>query len=107
MKRPRGFSVCRLSESVDLFLKRTCGGRDAALAKAVVTEVAQCYRSVIKNRKDLKLRISLECLADYLLRQKFQAGSLDFDLNIEKRRLASFLGMTPENLSCAFKALEP
>lgn len=81
--------------------------RDTAFAKAVVTELAQCYRSVIKTTKDLKLRNSLERLANYLLRQKIRTGSLEFDLNIEKRRLASFLGMTPENLSRAFKALEP
>ena len=61
----------------------------------------------MKNTKDLKLRTSLERLANYLLRQQERTGSLEFDLTMEKRRLASFLGMTPENLSRAFKGLEP
>ncbi|WP_299775868.1 cyclic nucleotide-binding domain-containing protein [uncultured Tateyamaria sp.] len=79
---------------------------DAHFARAIVTELAQCYRSVIKSTKDLKLRSSLERLANYLLRQqKYAGGSSDFDLPIEKRRLASMLGMTPENLSRAFKSL--
>ncbi len=85
----------------DVFMK------DGDFARAIVTELAQCYRSVIKNTKDLKLRTSLERLANYLLRQKNRSGSLEFDLVMEKRRLASFLGMTPENLSRAFKGLEP
>ncbi len=80
---------------------------DGAFARAIVAELAQCYRSVIKNTKDLKLRTSLERLANYLLRQQIQTGSTEFNLNMEKRRLASFLGMTPENLSRAFKGLEP
>ncbi|OXT02084.1 transcriptional regulator [Notoacmeibacter marinus] len=80
---------------------------DNSFARTIVTELAQCYRSVVKNTKDLKLRTSLERLANYLLRQRRRTGSDEFDLRMEKRRLASFLGMTPENLSRAFKGLEP
>ncbi|WP_323780948.1 cyclic nucleotide-binding domain-containing protein [Thalassovita sp.] len=81
---------------------------DGGFARAMVTELAQCYRSVIKSQKDLKLRTSLERLANYLLRQQRHAGdAAAFDLAFEKRRLASILGMTPENLSRAFKGLQP
>jgi CRP/FNR family transcriptional activator FtrB len=81
---------------------------DNAFARAVVTELAQCYRSVIKNTKNLKLRTSIERLANYLIRQQLAAGgAATFELQIEKRRLASYLGMTPENLSRAIKALQP
>lgn len=79
---------------------------DSAFAAAIVSELAQCYRSVVKNTKDLKLRTSLERLANYLLRQTTRTGAREFDLTMEKRRLASFLGMTPENLSRAFRGLE-
>ncbi len=81
---------------------------DNHFARAVVSELAQCYRTVVKNTKNLKLRTSLERLANYLLRQQIRAGGAsEFDLGFEKRRLASFLGMTPENLSRAFKGLQP
>lgn len=80
---------------------------DACFARAIVSELAQCYRAVVKNTKDLKLRTSLERLANYLLRQARATGGAEFDLRMEKRRLASFLGMTPENLSRAFRGLEP
>lgn len=81
--------------------------RDGSFARAIVTELAQCYRSVIKAQKDLKLRTSLERLANYLLRQQRKAGGgAAFELDFEKRRLASVLGMTPENLSRAFKGLQ-
>ena len=83
-------------------------GTDNAFARSVVAELAQCYRAVIKNTKNLKLRTSIERLANYLLRQQqLHGGAATFDLPIEKRRLASFLGMTPENLSRAIKALKP
>lgn len=81
---------------------------DGDFARAVVTELAQCYRSVVKAQKDLKLRTSLERLANYLLRQQRRAGGgASFELDYEKRRLASVLGMTAENLSRAFKGLQP
>lgn len=81
---------------------------DGNFARAIVTELAQCYRAVVKAQMDLKLRSSLERLANYLLRQQRRAdGSAAFDLTFEKRRLASVLGMTPENLSRAIKGLRP
>lgn len=80
---------------------------DPAFARSVVTELAQCYRHVVKHTKNLKLRTSLERLANYLVRCNDVSDSADgFDLPIEKRRLASYLGMTPENLSRAIKALQ-
>jgi CRP/FNR family transcriptional regulator, transcriptional activator FtrB len=81
---------------------------DHVFARAVVSELAQCYRGVLKDAKDLKLRSSVERLANYLLKkQKLAGGGVRFDLDMEKRRLASRLGMTPENLSRAIKALQP
>ncbi len=81
---------------------------DSQFARTIVTELAECYRAVVKSQKDLKLRSSLERLANYLLRQQDRRGGVEeFDLVTEKRRLASFLGMTPENLSRAFKGLQP
>lgn len=79
---------------------------DQEFARAIVVELAQCYRTVVKTTKNLKLRTSRERLGNYLLRQQKRAGGAkQFSLNTEKRRLASFLGMTPENLSRAIKGL--
>ncbi len=87
---------------------RTLFDVDASFARAVVVELAQCYRSIIKSQKDLKLRTSLERLAnDLLRRQRHAGGGREFELDVEKRRLASALGMTPENLSRAIKGLRP
>ena len=81
---------------------------DGSFARAIVTELAQTYRMLVMVQKDLKLRTSLERLANYLLRQQREAGgAASFALDFEKRRLASVLGMTPENLSRAFKGLRP
>jgi len=81
---------------------------DSGFARAIVSELAMCYRTVVKSTKDLKLRTSLERLSNYLLRQQKRAGGgAEFNLQLEKRRLASFLGMTPENLSRAIKGLQP
>jgi len=82
--------------------------QDHDFARAIVQELAYCYRGVIKGVKGLKLRTSIERLANYLLKlQKKMGGGNNFELPIEKRRLASVLGMTPENLSRAIKALRP
>lgn len=80
---------------------------DMSFARAIVRELATRYRMAIRSQKDLKLRSSLERLANYLLRQQTRAGgAATFELDGEKRRLASYLGMTPENLSRAFKSLQ-
>lgn len=84
---------------------RTAFARDSGFARAVVDELAQAYRSSIKNSKNLKLRSSVERLANYLLRRQTETGASEFDLPLEKRQLASLLGMTPENMSRAIRAL--
>lgn len=79
---------------------------DRAFASAIVTDLASCYRSTVRHAKELKLRSGLERLAAYLLRQRRRRqGAVAFDLDIEKRKLAAYLAMKPENLSRAFAAL--
>ena len=78
---------------------------DHAFARAVVTELADGYRNKVKALKDLKLRTGIERLANYLIKARGD-GPATFELRLEKRRLASLLGMTPENLSRAFGGLK-
>jgi len=82
--------------------------QDAGFARAIVLELASCYRGVVKEHKDLKLRTAVERLANRLLRYHTDQGANgSFDLPHDKRTLASVLGMTPENLSRAFNTLKP
>jgi CRP/FNR family transcriptional activator FtrB len=85
---------------------RAAFSTDDAFARAVVTELASCYRSTVKALKDVKLRTGVERLANHLLKIHRRAGPR-FDLPTEKRRMAALLGMTPENLSRAFGSLRP
>ncbi|MCP5074914.1 MAG: helix-turn-helix domain-containing protein [Rhodobacteraceae bacterium] len=79
---------------------------DIAFAQAVVSELAESYRAVVRNTKSIKMLSSTERLAIYLLNRLATArGAASFELEIEKRQLASYLGMTPENLSRSIKAL--
>lgn len=91
------------SENIrDLFQK------DEAFARAIVVELATCYRNVVKDHKDLKLRTAVERLANRLLRYHSDQGANGcLELPHDKRTLASLLGMTPENLSRAFNTLKP
>jgi CRP/FNR family transcriptional regulator, transcriptional activator FtrB len=80
---------------------------DPDFATSTIHELAGCYRSVVRHAKNLKLRTSRERLAAYVYRQSCLAGGVaSFLLPVEKRILASYLGMTPENLSRAFKSLQ-
>ena len=86
---------------------RRAFAEDDKFARAIVTELASCYRAVVKSMKNLKLRTSVERVANYILRMQLRAGGANvLDLQIGKRHLASMLGMTPENLSRAFGALQ-
>ena len=74
--------------------------RDAAFARAIVNELAERYRTVVRSLKNEKLRNSAERLANWILRVDAQQGNQrSIELTFDKRTLASRLGMTPENLS--------
>lgn len=80
---------------------------DPEFAVSIVSELAGAFRYMARHAKNLKLRTSRERIGSYLLRQSQLAGGVDrFVLQVEKRLVASYLGMTPENLSRALKALE-
>jgi CRP/FNR family transcriptional regulator, transcriptional activator FtrB len=99
--RPR---ACCLVPATDL---RAIFRRDPEFAVSIVGELAGAFRSMARHAKNLKLRTSRERVAGYLLKQSELADGADrFVLQIEKRLVASYLGMTPENLSRALKGLE-
>lgn len=80
---------------------------DPEFAVSIVGELAGAFRSMARHAKNLKLRTSRERIVGYLLKQSHLAGGADrFVLQVEKRLVASYLGMTPENLSRGLKALE-
>jgi CRP/FNR family transcriptional activator FtrB len=75
-------------------------GRDAAFARAVVGELATRYRVLVRELKNHKLRTSVERLANWILRRDREQGEpASFLIGYDKRTLAKYLGMTPENLS--------
>lgn len=85
---------------------RAAMAEDAAFARSIVRELASCYRGVVRNQKNLKLRTGVERLASYLAHQHARQGANGkLELPIDKKTLASMLGMTPENLSRAFSSL--
>lgn len=92
-----------LIPAVDL---RSVFRQDPEFALSTIEELATCYRAMVRHAKNLKLRTARERLAAYLLHQSAVNGdSRGFTLPVEKRLLASHLGMTPENLSRAMKSL--
>ena len=81
---------------------------DEGFAQKAVLELAACYHGVVRAYKNIKLRTAVERLANYILVQNRRQGEKGvITLPIEKRTLASMLGMTPENLSRAFATLKP
>lgn len=81
--------------------------RDPEFAVSTINELAGAYRAVVRHAKDLKLRTSRERVAAYILKLlRRSAPAMTMTLPLEKRLIASYLGMTPENLSRALKLLE-
>jgi CRP/FNR family transcriptional activator FtrB len=79
---------------------RDAFGRDAVFARAIVGELAERYRDMVRVLKDQKLRTGTERLANWILEEdRRQGGRGRFTLAHDKRTLSSRLGMTPENLS--------
>ena len=74
---------------------------------AITVELSRSYRQAIKALKNQKLRTGAERLANWLLVAAEAQGADSVMIDIEKRVLASYLGMTPENLSRAFATLGP
>ena len=73
---------------------------DVAFARAIVKELAERYRGVVRALKNEKLRSSAERLANWILHADAEQGhQRRIELSFDKRTLASSLGMTPENLS--------
>lgn len=87
-------------------LLREAIASDQALAASALQELAAGYRGLVRSLADMKLRQSIERLANFiLLESDRRAGAVQFSLPAEKRVIASLLGMTPENLSRAGNAL--
>lgn len=81
--------------------------RDPDFAMAAMRELGNGYRTFVRHAKNLKLRNSRERLAAYIVQQSQLAnGGLSMVLPMEKRHLASYLGMTPENLSRTVRSLQ-
>jgi CRP/FNR family transcriptional activator FtrB len=78
---------------------------DARVALAVIEELSGCYSGVVRTLKAYKLRAPLVRLANYLLVQHRRQGGSIVRLPLQKRMLASLLGVTPESLSRAFATL--
>jgi CRP/FNR family transcriptional regulator, transcriptional activator FtrB len=79
---------------------RSVFGQDALFARAVVGELAERYRDVVRELKNQKLRTGVERLASFILQADAHAGHTGtVSLAQDKRTIASLLGMTPENLS--------
>lgn len=75
-------------------------GKDAAFARAIVSELAARYRGMVRALKDQKLRTGVERLANWILEEdRQQGGHQRIVLTYDKRTLSARLGMTPENLS--------
>jgi CRP/FNR family transcriptional regulator, transcriptional activator FtrB len=75
-------------------------GRDAAFARAIVNELAERYRGLVRSLKNEKLRTSAERLANWILQADAHQGHRrNISLTFDKRTLASRLGMRPEILS--------
>jgi CRP/FNR family transcriptional regulator, transcriptional activator FtrB len=79
---------------------------DKAFARGVAGELSRNSCRMFLDLKSLKVRTSIERLADWLIDAAGEAnGNGEFRLPFGKRTLASRLGMTPECLSRSLRSL--
>jgi CRP/FNR family transcriptional activator FtrB len=81
---------------------------DLGFARAATHELAHDYQELVEDLKNLRLRATMARLAHWMLRSDIRAGGTgSFAIPYDKRTLASYLGMAPENLSRNLSALAP
>ncbi|MDD3448648.1 MAG: helix-turn-helix domain-containing protein [Gammaproteobacteria bacterium] len=79
---------------------------DPQLALTLLATLSKQYRDMVRNIKNLKLRTAVQRLGCYLVSEFGNAAAgTEVRLHVDKKLLASHLGMTPETLSRAFNAL--
>jgi len=105
LKSARTVSAARVL-SVPAEAVREAFRRDAAFARSVAEELANCYGEMVRLLMNEKLRTSTERLAAWILRSCVASNANAFELKFNKRILASRLGMAPENLSRNLAYLE-
>ncbi|RRY19691.1 transcriptional regulator [Brucella anthropi] len=87
-------------------LVRDLMSEDVGFMRAVVFETARAYRRLVKELKAQKLRSSVQRLANWIVKESLINNGADVVMiPYEKRTLAAYLGMTPENLSRSFATL--
>jgi CRP/FNR family transcriptional activator FtrB len=73
---------------------------DLGFARASARQLAEEHEDIIGDVKGLRMRTTIERLADWILRSNEEAGGTGhFAIPFDKRTLAAYLGMAPENLS--------
>lgn len=88
---------------LDADIFRAAVAADPDLSAPVMAELAQHFRRLVRQIKDLKLRTGVQRLGCYVL--GLAGGADEVQLPFDKRTLASRLGMSAENLSRALSAL--
>ncbi len=87
-------------------LVRDLMSEDVGFMRSVVFETARSYRRLVKELKAQKLRSSVQRLANWIVKESLlNNGAEVVMIPYEKRTLAAYLGMTPENLSRNFATL--
>ncbi|WP_374649846.1 helix-turn-helix domain-containing protein [Dongia sp.] len=81
---------------------------EASFAKAVAMKLAKHWRLLSRQLKDQKLRSGTQRLGGYLLSLSDgrMNGAATIDLPVDRRTLASWLGMSAENLSRSLAQLK-
>jgi CRP/FNR family transcriptional activator FtrB len=79
---------------------------DAVFARAMMDEILSALRDVVVDFNNHRLRPAAERLAEWMMRSDQDAGGKgQFVIPYDKRTLASYLGMAPENLSRSLVSL--